>query len=124
MTEDATLVRVLKAVGHAKRFRMIREIGAAGELSCGQIGNLFDLSQPTISHHLKILVEAGVLVVRESGQHRFVSVNLPLLNDVAWFLPGRLQTKPSRPNGTGTSRAPKEKGHERSGNRVRKPRTS
>ena len=51
---------------------MIQEIAAAGQLSCGQVAECFNLSQPTISHHLGILANAGVIVVREAGQHRFI----------------------------------------------------
>ncbi len=85
--DQAKLVRVLKALADRKRFRMMQEIAEAGELSCGQVAERFDLSQPTISHHLKILTEAGVLAVREAGQHRIISVNLELINQVAAFLP-------------------------------------
>jgi ArsR family transcriptional regulator len=84
---EAGLVKVLKALADRKRIRMTRAIAAAGELSCGQIHALFDLSQPTISHHLKILADAGVIVVREAGQHRFISVNLDLLHEIADVLP-------------------------------------
>jgi ArsR family transcriptional regulator, arsenate/arsenite/antimonite-responsive transcriptional repressor len=84
---EAELVKVLKALADRKRIRMTRAIAAAGELSCGQIHALFDLSQPTISHHLKILADAGVIVVREAGQHRFISVNLDLLHEIADVLP-------------------------------------
>lgn len=72
--DDDDRIRVLKALAHPKRFRMIQEIAAAGELSCGQIGERFPLSQPTISHHLRILNDAGLLVVRRAGQHAFVSL--------------------------------------------------
>jgi DNA-binding transcriptional ArsR family regulator len=73
MTEDQ-LIRVLKALGEPKRFRMVREIADAGELNCGQLGEKFPLSQPAVSHHLKILTDAGVLRVRVEAQHRYVSV--------------------------------------------------
>jgi ArsR family transcriptional regulator len=94
--DEQKLLRVLKALADPKRFRMLQEIAAAGELTCGQVGELFPLSQPTISHHLKILTEAGVLVVRESGQHHFISANLELVNQVASFLPSRVAVAPSR----------------------------
>jgi ArsR family transcriptional regulator, arsenate/arsenite/antimonite-responsive transcriptional repressor len=88
--ENDKLVRVLKALSDPKRFRMVQEIAAAGELSCGQIGEKFPLSQPTISHHLKILSEAGILVARQEAQHHFISVNQELLTEVAGLLPARL----------------------------------
>jgi ArsR family transcriptional regulator len=84
---EAGLVKVLKALADRKRIRMTRAIAAAGELSCGQVHSLFRLSQPTISHHLKILADAGVITVREAGQHRFISVNLELLHEIADVLP-------------------------------------
>jgi ArsR family transcriptional regulator, arsenate/arsenite/antimonite-responsive transcriptional repressor len=76
LVREAALVKVLKALADRNRIRMTRAIAAAGELSCGQVKSLFNLSQPTISHHLKILADAGVILVREAGQHRFISANL------------------------------------------------
>jgi ArsR family transcriptional regulator len=87
---DTALLRLLKALAHPIRFRMVQEIAADPELSCGQIGERFDLAQPTISHHLKILHDAGVLVVRREAQHAFVSVNRPLVSAALGRLPDRL----------------------------------
>jgi len=53
--EQAQAVRVLKALADKRRFRMVQTIAAAGELSCGELGAYFDLAQPTVSHHLKIV---------------------------------------------------------------------
>lgn len=81
---------MLKALADPKRFRMVQELAHAGELSCGELGGRFEVSQPTISHHLRLLGEAGLLVMRHEGQHHYVSVNRELLDDVASLLPGRL----------------------------------
>jgi len=94
--DEAGLVKVLKALADRKRLRMTRAIAAAGELSCGQVHSLFRLSQPTISHHLKILADAGVIMVREAGQHRFISVNLDLLHEIADVLPISVHATPAR----------------------------
>ena len=56
----------------------------------------FHLSQPTISHHLKILADAGVITVREAGQHRFISVNHDLIHEIAAVLPISVRTKAPR----------------------------
>ena len=79
---DDKLVRTLKALADTTRFRMVQQIAAAGELSCGQVAELFDLSQPTISHHLKILTEAGILISRTEAKHHFTSVDRKLLAQV------------------------------------------
>src|SRR6202049_2583378 len=84
------LANALKALGDTRRLRMAQEIAAAGELSCGEVAERFDLSQPTISHHLRILADACVLTVREAGQHRFISVNRKVIRELARLLPARL----------------------------------
>jgi ArsR family transcriptional regulator len=101
--DEQKLLRVLKALADPKRFRMVQEIAAAGEMTCGQVGELFPLSQPTISHHVKILTEAGLIVIRESGQHHFISANLELINQVASLLPSRVMAAPSRKRRAATS---------------------
>jgi ArsR family transcriptional regulator len=92
---DREIVRVLRALGDAKRFRMVQEIAAAGELSCGQLVERFALAQPTISHHLKILVDAGLLVVRQESKHHFVSVDHAFVRRVAEVLPGVFAGEPA-----------------------------
>lgn len=92
--DDGKLVRLLKALADGSRFRMVQEIAAAGELTCGEVGELFDLAQPTVSHHLKILADSGVLFVRRDGQHALISVNGALLDEALMLVPRRLRTKP------------------------------
>jgi ArsR family transcriptional regulator len=94
--EEAVLVKALKALADKKRMRMAREIASAGELSCGEVKAHFHLSQPTVSHHLKILADAGVITVREAGQHRFISVNLDLIHEIAAGLPLSVQARTAR----------------------------
>ena len=84
------VAQALKALGDPKRLRMAQVIAAAGELSCGEVAERFDLSQPTISHHLRKLVDAGVLTVREAGQHRFISINRRVIRELGVLLPARL----------------------------------
>jgi ArsR family transcriptional regulator len=97
--DDSALIRVLKALAEPRRFRIVQELAAAGELSCGQVGERFPLAQPTISHHLKVLNDAGLLVVRREAQHAFVSVNQELMDRVLQPLPARQMTPPPRNSG-------------------------
>ena len=90
-------MQALRALSDPTRFRMVQEIAAAGELSCGEVKELFDCSQPTISHHLKVLFVAGLLSVRSQGKHRYTSVNRPRLSAVAVELPARLLLRQRRP---------------------------
>ena len=88
--DDTDLIKVLKALAEPKRFRIVQEIAAAGELSCGEVGEKFTHSQPTMSHHIKILSDCGLLVGRSEGQHHYISVNQQLLAEVMKLLPRRL----------------------------------
>ena len=93
---DQDIVRALKALADPTRFRMVQEIAAAGELSCGQLTERFDVSQPTISHHLKLLQDAGLLVQRAEGKHHYTSVDKKLVARIAALIPSRLDTAPKR----------------------------
>ena len=94
--DETGLIRALKALADRKRLQMAREIACAGELSCGQVKAHFRLGQPTISHHLKILADAGVITVREAGQHRYISVNSKLIHEIAAVLPVSVHSKAAR----------------------------
>jgi ArsR family transcriptional regulator len=93
---DRELVRALKALADPTRFRMVQEIAEAGELSCAEVTERFDVSQPTISHHLKILVDAGLLVQRTEGKQHFTSVDRARLNGIVALLPKRLTSAASK----------------------------
>ena len=88
--DEATLLQALKALSDPTRFRMIQEISKAGELNCGEVAERFDVSQPTVSHHLKVLMQAGLLVQRTEGKHHYTSVNQELLAELMAELPKRL----------------------------------
>lgn len=59
-----------------------------GEISVSEIVATLGLSQPTVSKHLKVLREAGLVGVREEGQHRYYRLDrgpLEVLED--WLIP-------------------------------------
>jgi ArsR family transcriptional regulator len=86
---DRQLVLALKALADSTRFRIVQELAKADELTCNQIVERFSLSQPTISHHLKLLVDADIVEVRVEGKHRWLSLNRALLEDLGASLPPR-----------------------------------
>ena len=71
LTEDwaGDLARMFKAIGDPARLRMLSLIAShqGGESCVCDIAPAFDLSQPTISHHLKVLREAGLLDCERRG---------------------------------------------------------
>ena len=61
---------------------------SGGEISVSEIVSTLGLSQPTVSKHLKVLREAGLVGVREEGQHWYYHLDrgpLEVLED--WLIP-------------------------------------
>jgi ArsR family transcriptional regulator len=60
----------------------------AGGTSVSEIVSTLGLSQPTVSKHLKVLREAGLVTVREEGQHRFYRLEYTPLEQIEdWLIP-------------------------------------
>ena len=67
--EAARLAHVLKALADPARLRLLSLIGSheGGEACVCELTDAFDLTQPTISHHLKVLREAGIITSDRRG---------------------------------------------------------
>ncbi|MEO6825989.1 MAG: metalloregulator ArsR/SmtB family transcription factor [Microbacteriaceae bacterium] len=64
------------------------ESGARGEISVSEIVAKLELSQPTVSKHLKVLRDTGLVRVREEGQHRYYQLDsIPLEGLEDWLIP-------------------------------------
>ena len=61
--QAGALAPMFKALGDPVRLRLLSMIASAseGEVSVGDLAGAFDLTGPTISHHLKVLREAGLI---------------------------------------------------------------
>jgi DNA-binding transcriptional ArsR family regulator len=67
--------------------RLLHHAPTPGEMSVGELVEALGVTQPTVSKHLKILRDAGVVGVREVGQHRYYRGELGALADVgAWMV--------------------------------------
>ncbi|WP_030939388.1 ArsR/SmtB family transcription factor [Streptomyces sp. NRRL S-646] len=78
----AELAKVFKALGDPVRLRLLSMIasrGEGGETCVCELTPAFDLSQPTISHHLKLLRQAGLIDCERRGTWVYY-----------WLLPGTL----------------------------------
>ncbi len=80
-TKEITIVKTAKALSDKTRLRILKEIAARGSISCGDAEKIAGLSQPTVSHHLKILTDAGLLNAEKSGRHVILSVNKKALEE-------------------------------------------
>jgi len=87
--EDAArLAQVLKAVADPTRLRLLSIIRRQpdGEACVCDLTGPVRLSQPTVSHHLKILVDAGILHREKRGVWAYYSLVSGALDDLAAVL--------------------------------------
>jgi len=78
-------MEVFEAIAQPTRREILRLL-AAGELSAGAVASRFDVTQPAISQHLKVLKQTGLISERREGTRRLYSVRPDGLADLHSFL--------------------------------------
>lgn len=66
--------KILKAVSDPKRLRIV-DMLSCGELCGCKILEAFHITQPTLSHDMRVLIEAGIVNDRREGKNIFYSLN-------------------------------------------------
>ncbi len=76
---DEELAVLAKAVGHPARVRILRLLSRKEARVCSQIVDELPLAQSTVSEHLRILKDAGLIRSREDGPRVGYCINAPVL---------------------------------------------
>lgn len=67
--------------------RRILELLRDGDLTAGELAEHFDISKPSLSHHLATLRSAGLVSDERRGQNTVYSLNTTVMQDlIGWFL--------------------------------------
>jgi DNA-binding transcriptional ArsR family regulator len=85
LQEQITLPALLHALSDPVRLQIVRELRDGREMPCGRLD--VPVSKSTLSHHLKVLRDAGVTRTRADGVQRLVSLRR---QDVDTLFPGLL----------------------------------
>lgn len=75
-------VKVLKALADETRLSIVEKLSEHPTVSCAELSEFFDLSQPTLSHHFKKLCDANVIAAEKDGVHMKYSLNKSYLKDL------------------------------------------
>lgn len=68
--------KISKALSDVNRLKILHYMhGHQGRIECMEIGNILNLAQPSISHHIKKLVEAGLIEPQKAGRYHNYSLN-------------------------------------------------
>jgi DNA-binding transcriptional ArsR family regulator len=85
MNDDA-LSRMLKAAGDLTRRRILTLLVQEGALRVTELAAHFDMSLNSVSKHIKVLEEAGLVTRRTLGREHFIAAELePLKLTEQWF---------------------------------------
>lgn len=86
---------LFKALGDPTR-RRILELLRERDLTAGEIADAFNISKPSISHHLDLLKQADLVTSSREGQFIRYSLNATVLDEMlSWFL--ELRDKKQKP---------------------------
>jgi DNA-binding transcriptional ArsR family regulator len=78
-------IRIFKALSDPTRYQMVRMLLNCNELGCVEFEKAFELSKPAMSHHYRVLENAGLLSSRKEGVYVYFSLDKEWLER---FLPG------------------------------------
>lgn len=74
-TENVFYEKAMAAVADPYRMSILREILNKGSMRCCDMVSLTGLSQPTCSHHIKLLAESDLIECRKEGRNNYFTLN-------------------------------------------------
>jgi ArsR family transcriptional regulator, arsenate/arsenite/antimonite-responsive transcriptional repressor len=87
---------IAKALGDARRLAILERIAARGNAACQHLCEEFPVSQPTMSHHLRLLAEVGLIEMRREGQFAHYRLRTDVVQAYITTLEVRLRVQPAR----------------------------
>lgn len=84
---------LFKALNDTTR-REILELLKKKDLTAGEIADQFNISKPSISHHLDLLRQAGLVESVKEGQYIYYSLNTTVVDEIVkWFMQFKAKKK-------------------------------
>nr|WP_232284424.1 metalloregulator ArsR/SmtB family transcription factor [Bacillus timonensis] len=81
------VVKIYKALGEPTRLQIIKILAAETHKPCMEMTEELEInSNSTLSHHLKILTDSGLVSVRKEGTYRYYNLNRDILQKYAPIL--------------------------------------
>jgi len=81
-TKEEQLAKIFMALADENRLAILNKLVAEGDCNCSTLNSACDLTAPSVSHHLKILLECGLIDRRRDGKVLFNSINKELFAEV------------------------------------------
>ncbi len=95
---------MFEAISYAERRRVLEILKRHGEMAAGDLARHFTFGKATLSHHLRLLVHAGLIDREKRGRFVFYQINTSVFEEVLGMLLDLFQVK-------GVKRSAKERSH-------------
>lgn len=73
-SDRSSAPEAFKALGDPVRWTMVRHMAAIPEVAGSALGELLSISRPTISYHIRILTQAGLVEVSKRGRNHYYTL--------------------------------------------------
>lgn len=78
--DSKQIEKISKALGDTNRLKILFDMAKhKGCMQCAQITNVLALAQPSVSHHIKTLTDAGLIIAQKDGRHHSYELNKGLM---------------------------------------------
>lgn len=79
------IAKICKALGDGNRLEIVKTLSSGEECAC-RLLERFDITQPTLSHHMKVLMECGLVNARKDGKWQHYSLNCRTFEEFKAFI--------------------------------------
>lgn len=83
--QEMDVALICKALGDSNRLKIVKMLSDGEKCGC-KLLEAFQITQPTLSHHMKILCECGLVDVRKEGKWSYYSLNCETLSQFKEFI--------------------------------------
>ena len=84
---EIDIALLCKALGDANRLKIMQMLSDGEKCAC-KLLDAFEITQPTLSHHMKILCECGLVMARKEGKWSHYSICCQTLSEFKAFICG------------------------------------
>ena len=78
-------IKIYKAIGEINRIKILEMLSSGEKCACVLLEN-FNFTQPTLSHHMRVLMGCGIVKCRKEGTWIYYSLEETVCNDTIKFL--------------------------------------
>ncbi len=84
--DNRSVEKATGAIADKYRLSILLELSRRGSLTCSDVQEITGLSQPCVSHHVKLLTESGLVNAQKEGRNLNLTLNKESLQQLSGFL--------------------------------------